>query len=112
MRIALPTYNGLLCPHFGHCEEFTFLDVDVEGKRILSTTSVPAPEHAPGLLPPWLRDQGAEMVIAGGMGARAQALFEQSGIEVVVGAPVATPADIVAAYLDGSLETGANLCDH
>jgi predicted Fe-Mo cluster-binding NifX family protein len=52
------------------------------------------------------------MVIAGGMGQRAQQLFAQSGIQVLVGAPVGTPEDLVGAYLDGSLKPGQNTCDH
>jgi ATP-binding protein involved in chromosome partitioning len=40
------------------------------------------------------------------------ALFNQKGIEVVSGAPVETPQTLVAAFLEGSLQTGQNLCDH
>lgn len=112
MKIAVPTANGLLCPHFGHCDEFTIVDVNLETKNITNTETVPAPEHEPGLLPRWLQEKGADVIIAGGMGARAQALFAQNGVKVCVGAPIAPPADLVAAYLAGTLETGANLCDH
>ncbi len=112
MKIAIPTANGLLCPHFGHCDEFTIVDVNPESKEITNTQTIPAPEHEPGLLPGWLRENGAEVVIAGGMGFRAQQLFAHSGVEVVVGAPVGSPAEIARAYIDGTLETGANVCDH
>jgi len=112
MKIAIPTSNGVLSPHFGHCDEFTIVDVDPETKEIRGTQTIPAPEHEPGLLPRWLHQMGASVIIAGGMGARAQGLFGENGIQVCVGAPVASPAEIVAAYLDGTLETGSNLCDH
>ncbi|MCL6520598.1 MAG: NifB/NifX family molybdenum-iron cluster-binding protein [Armatimonadetes bacterium] len=112
MKIAIPTANGLLCPHFGHTDEFTIVDVDPKNNEIVNTQTIPAPEHEPGLLPRWLHEMGVTVVIAGGMGVRAQSLFSQNGIRVCVGAPVALPADIVAAYLDGTLETGANPCDH
>jgi ATP-binding protein involved in chromosome partitioning len=52
------------------------------------------------------------VIIAGGMGRRAQQLFAQNGITVVVGAPAETPEQLVSAYLSGTLETGGNLCDH
>ena len=52
------------------------------------------------------------LAIAGGMGQRAQQLFAQSGIQVLVGAPAGTPEELVAAYLDGSLKPGENTCDH
>jgi len=112
MRIAIPMVNGRLSPHFGHCEEFALIDADPESKTIKSTQTVTAPPHEPGLLPRWLAEKGAEMIIAGGMGGRAQGLFEQQSIAVVVGAPSDTPETIVSAYLDGSLRTGENVCDH
>jgi len=52
------------------------------------------------------------LVIAGGMGRRAQDLFARSGIEVIVGAPAAPPEELVRAYLAGELEAGENVCDH
>lgn len=112
MKIAIPTANGLLCPHFGHCDEFTLVDVDPESKKILDTRTLPAPPHEPGLLPRWLHELGADVIIAGGMGGRAQGLFAQNGVSVCVGAPVASPTEIAVAFLNGTLETGANLCDH
>jgi len=110
MKIAIPTADGLLCAHFGHCEQFAL--VDVEDGKIAKTTMVTPPPHEPGLLPRWLNDQGASMIIAGGMGMRAQEFFTQYGIEVVIGAATLPPEEIVTSYLSGALETGANLCDH
>ena len=56
--------------------------------------------------------RGAEVIIAGGMGMRAQQLFAQNDITVVVGASGEQPEQLVAAYLNGTLETGDNVCDH
>jgi len=112
MKIAIPTMGGSLSPHFGHCEEFTLVTVDPATKQIIETESIPAPAHEPGLLPRWLHEKGADIIIAGGMGVRAQDLFAQNGVDVFVGAPVAAPSEIVNAYLDGTLEAGANSCDH
>lgn len=112
MKIAIPLVGGKLSAHFGHCEEFALVDADHENKTITSTQVLAAPPHEPGLLPRWLAEQEAEMIIAGGMGRRAQDLFKQQDITVVVGAPTDTPEAIVAAYLEGSLATGKNVCDH
>jgi hypothetical protein len=46
------------------------------------------------------------------MGSRAQGLFAEQAISVVVGAPDEVPEAIVASYLDGTLEAGENACDH
>jgi Mrp family chromosome partitioning ATPase/predicted Fe-Mo cluster-binding NifX family protein len=111
-RFAVPTSGGLLCPHFGHCDEFTLIDVEMTAKRIVETTKVAAPEHEPGLLPSWLAGQGAQVVIAGGMGSRAQQLFADQGVTVVTGAQAAEPTVIVEQYLAGALVRGDNVCDH
>jgi Mrp family chromosome partitioning ATPase/predicted Fe-Mo cluster-binding NifX family protein len=111
-RFAVPTSNGLLCSHFGHCDEFTLVDVEMPSRRVVETTKVAAPEHEPGLLPSWLADQGAHVIIAGGMGSRAQQLFAAQGVTVITGAPAAEPGTVVEQYLAGSLVTGENVCDH
>ncbi len=110
MKIAIPTADGKLCPHFGHCETFTVFTV--EHGAVKATESLTPPPHEPGVLPRWLHSLGVNVIIAGGMGHRAQQFFAQYGIEVVVGAQPDTPARIVRAYLDGALATGENVCDH
>lgn len=112
MKFAVPTNDGNLCLHFGHCEVFTFIEVDEETKEIISKVEVTPPPHEPGILPPWIAQQGATVVIAGGMGARAQQLFVNQGIKVIVGANAQNPEVLVKEYLNGTLETGANACDH
>ena len=112
MRIAVPVANGKLAQHFGHCEKFALVDVDPVTKKITASTEVEAPEHQPGLLPPWLKGQGVNLIIAGGMGSRAHSLFQEASIEVVTGAPSDSAAAIIRQYLDGILVTGDNACDH
>ena len=98
--------------HFGHCTSFALVEVDDQTKKILGREDITAPPHEPGLLPPWLAKQGANMIIAGGMGQRAQGLFTENGIRVVVGAAAETPETLVRQYLAGTLATGENVCDH
>ena len=112
MKIAIPVADGRLCMHFGHCEQFAVVEVDDTTRTIISTVYVTPPPHEPGVLPRWLHEQGAHLIIAGGMGQRAQSLFAQHGVKVVVGAPAGTPEDIVCAYLAETLEVGQNACDH
>lgn len=112
MRIAIPTENGRLCTHFGHCQTFALIDVDTDEKQILASAEVVPPPHEPGLLPRWLKEQGAQVVIAGGMGGRAVALFAAAGVEVITGAPSETPEALALAYVTGTLEQGDNACDH
>jgi len=112
MRVAIPLADGTLATHFGHCESFALLDIDLQDRKLSSRQDVAAPPHEPGLLPRWLADQGVEMIIAGGMGQRAQDLFVKSGIRVYTGSVVAEPELLVENFMAGSLSLGANLCDH
>ena len=111
MKFAIPTHQGKLCAHFGHCEAFALIDTDATGK-VINETYVTPPPHEPGLLPPWLSQQGVNCIIAGGMGSRAQQLFAQQGVNVITGAQGEDPKEIVEQYLKGVLQTGANTCDH
>ncbi|MCK4372270.1 MAG: NifB/NifX family molybdenum-iron cluster-binding protein [candidate division Zixibacteria bacterium] len=111
MKIAIPTVDGLLCPHFGHCQQFAVLDVDPETKSVTASEMLTPPPHEPGVLPAWLSQMGCNIIIAGGMGGRAVDMFQQNGIKVVIGAPNGKPEEIVIAYLSSELTTGANPCD-
>jgi len=110
MKIAIPTAQGKLCMHFGHCEQFAL--VSVEDQTITGTKMLTPPPHEPGVLPAWLHEQGANLIISGGMGSRAKDLFAQNAIEVIVGASEDMPENVVKSYIAGTLETGANTCDH
>ena len=112
MRIAIPVTDGKLSAHFGHCEEFAVIDVDEQTNQIANVTKLLPPAHEPGVLPRWLSEQKADMIIAGGMGQRAQQLFAQNNIKVVVGASDQPPEELVSAYLNNTLVTGENVCDH
>jgi ATP-binding protein involved in chromosome partitioning len=112
MRIAVPITGGMLSSHFGHCEQFVLFDVETDGKTIGRKQVLTPPPHEPGTFPRWLHEQGATVIIAGGMGSRAQSLFDQNGIRVVVGASSREPDLLMREFLDGRLTSGANICDH
>ena len=112
MRIAIPVSEGMLDPHFGHCRNFALVDVDLDEKKILARETLDAPAHEPGRLPAWLAEQGANLVLAGGMGSMALQLFASQGIEVIVGAPVLDPESLALSYLAGEIGAGSNACDH
>ena len=112
IKIAVPTAEGRLCLHFGHCAQFAILTLDTAAKAIVSREDLTPPPHEPGVLPAWLGQLGVNLIFSGGMGQRAQALFQQQGIEVVIGLPSETPEQLAARYFEGTLEGGENVCDH
>lgn len=107
---AIPTENGKLCAHFGHCEQFVVVETD--GDKLVGEESLTPPVHQPGVYPQFLAQQGVSVIISGGMGQKAQQLFAQNNIEVCMGVAAETPSELVQQYLNSQLQTGDNLCDH
>jgi len=109
-RIAIPLEEGILCSHFGHCQQFAI--IDAENNVVTDESLITPPPHEPGLLPGWLAEKGVTDVIAGGMGQRAIGLFNDRKINVFVGAPIKKPVDLAKDLLNDTLVAGANYCDH
>lgn len=107
MRIAVAAMGKIVAGHFGHCENFILFDAE-EG-QITAQESIPNPGHRPGFLPNFLADKGAQVIISGGMGGGAVDIFNERGVEVIVGAQGDAQA-AVEAYLKGELETTGAVC--
>lgn len=112
MKIAVPVAQGVLSSHFGHCEVFSLFVVDPTTQTIVETQTVTPPPHEPGVLPQWLGDMEVNLVLAGGMGPQAQNLLAEKGVKVIVGCPALAPEVVVKQYLESSLSTSDNSCDH
>jgi predicted Fe-Mo cluster-binding NifX family protein len=112
MRFAIPITEAKVAAHFGHCSHFALFDVDDVTRAIVERKVIPSPGHQPGVLPAWLAEEGVSVVIASGMGSRAQAIFNENRIEVVIGVLGDDPEQVVLDYIKGQLTTGDNICDH
>ena len=112
MKFAIPLTEGKLCSHFGHCECFALIDTDADNKKIVARVDAVPPPHEPGVLPRWLSELKVNVIIAGGMGQRAQQLFEENHIKVIIGAPSDSPENLVEQFVAGRLVSGSNICDH
>lgn len=109
MKIAVATDAGHVSAHFGRCPTYTLFDI-TDG-RVLSREEIPNPGHQPGFLPRYLTSMGVEVIIAGGMGPRAQGLFAEQNIQTLTG--VQGPVDeVIDKFLRRELEAGRDLCDH
>ncbi len=107
MKIAISTDSGYVCPHFGRAPEFTF--VTIENNQVIEKKVLQNPGHSVGSIPQFVNQQGAKYMIAGGMGRRAEAFFNQYGIEVILGV-TGKIDDVIKKILDGTLEGGESLC--
>ncbi|MBE7706437.1 MAG: ATPase [Cyanobacteria bacterium SIG30] len=110
MKIAIPTINGKLCPHFGHCETFSFIEIDEETKKILKIEEKQPEEGISCQSASWVANQGVDLILAGGMGGRPMMLFAQNNIKVVTGCKEIEIEKIVEMFLEDTLETGENSC--
>ncbi|MBE9488518.1 MAG: ATPase [Bacteroidetes bacterium] len=109
-KLAIPTKDGILCEHFGHCQQFYF--ANIEDGKILDSEFVTPPAHEPGLYPAWVKQQGATEVICGGMGEKAKTLFADQDINPYIGAEIKTPKELADDLINGKLTVGKNACNH
>lgn len=110
MKIAVPTEAGRFCTHFGGASHFTFYEIDERSRAVVASDTATPPPHERGVFPVWLKEQGVNVVLAGGMGPRAVQIFEHFGIRTVIGIEGGDPAQIVRAYLDGTLVATGEGC--
>ena len=73
----------MVSAHFGRAPEFTF--VTIENNKVIKKEVFPNPGHTTGSIPQFVSQHGATCMIAGGMGRRAEAFFNQYGVDVIIG---------------------------
>lgn len=109
MKVAVSTENQSVSAHFGRCSAYTIFEI--EDKKIVRKEKIANPGHEPGFLPRFLSEKGVNTIIAGGMGPRAQNLFAQFNIAVVLGVQGIVD-EVIRLYLSGELKAGNDLCGH
>lgn len=110
LKIAIPTTDQItIDEHFGHCRHF--LVFNIEDNKVISKNFLTPPEHTPGSFPKFLAEQGANIIITGGMGQMAVNLFQQNNIEVILGARGSIDENLNE-YLDGILKSTGSSCGH
>ncbi len=110
MKIAVTFENGNVFQHFGHTEKFKLYTV--EDEKIVNLQIVDTNGSGHGALSGFLKDNGVDVLICGGIGAGAQNALTEAGIKFFGG--VQGSADgAVMAYLQGKLTYNPDVhCDH
>lgn len=109
-RIAIPTSDGKLFPHFGKAPQVTVFDID-DGK-VVDKQVLTAPEHAHGAMPRFLQGLGVTDVVCGGLGTGAVTLLNQMDIAIHGGAPAINVDELIEKYISGSIVYGDSSCHH
>ena len=109
-RIAIPSMgtgglDGERSGHFGHCDVFTF--VDVEGGEVKQVTTIPNEEHVQGgcMVPVnLLASHNVNALIVGGIGMRPLMGFKQVGVDVFYDATRQQIRPVVEDLIAGKLQ--------
>ena len=100
MKIAVPFENGMVFQHFGRSEQFKFYEV--ENGAVLHSEVVSTNGQGHGALVGFLVQNGANVVLCGGIGTGAQVALMQADIQMFGG--ISGLADAaVSNYLSGRL---------
>lgn len=110
-RVAIPTRDGRVDDHFGHCAYYTIYSI--EDKKIVATETMPSPEGCgckSGVAAD-LQKAGVEMMLAGNMGDGAKNKLESHNIKVIRGCS-GDIETVIGAYLQGVVFDSGNACSH
>ena len=111
MKIAVPTKDGRVDDHFGHCDHYTIFtinDGEIKMKEIL-----PSPQGCgckSGVVFV-LRQKGVQVMLAGNMGEGAKNVLESHDIKVIRGCS-GDINELVKAYLAGEIKDNGESCSH
>ena len=107
MKIAVPYSDGQVFQHFGKSEQFKIYDtIDDE---IISSEIVDTSGSGHSALADFLKEEGAGVLICGGIGVGAVTALQNAGIQILGGAE--GEADkCVEEFLGGRLHFGASGC--
>lgn len=110
-KIAIPiNEDEMLESHFGQARLFAVYQV--ENDTITVKEILTPPPHAPGILPKWINENGATVLLASSMGERAKKILDYFNVEVFLGTPVLAADKLIEKFLAGKLEFDPQLCDH
>jgi predicted Fe-Mo cluster-binding NifX family protein len=106
--VSAASDDGLDAPisgHFGRALYFAIVEVEAGEIHDVTFAANPHhPHHQPGQVPAFVQSLGANVMLSGGMGGRAIALFDRYGIDVATGA-TGTVGHAVTCYLNGELNS-------
>ncbi|MFH0842249.1 MAG: NifB/NifX family molybdenum-iron cluster-binding protein [Bacteroidota bacterium] len=111
MKIAVPvTSDNNIDNHFGHCESYGVYTISekneiTETKRVASPQGCGCKSDIAGIL----AADGVTLMLAGGIGAGAINVLNNSGIEVIRGCS-GDATEVVKLYLSGAVEDSGSSC--
>ena len=111
MKIAVPTRDGVIDDHFGHCAYYTIFEI--ENNEIVNSSRLESPQGC-GCKSGIAADMealGISVMLAGNMGEGAKNKLESHNIKVVRGCR-GNIEMVVRAYLIGLIKDSGEGCSH
>ena len=111
MKIAVPTRDGVIDDHFGHCAYYTIFDI--ENNEIVATSRLDSPEGCgcKSNIASVMQEMGIELMLAGNMGQGAKNKLESHNIQVIRGCK-GNIEMVVRAFLIGLIKDSGEGCSH
>ena len=111
MKIAVPTRDGMVDDHFGHCDHYTIYTI--ENKTVTATQTLPSPQGCgcKSNIASTLADMGVEVMLAGNMGQGALNKLSAADIRVIRGCRGSVEV-LIKSYLAGFVFDSGVTCDH
>jgi len=111
MIVAVPYLRGDVNSHFGSTQAFLVAEA-VDGKvERTSVFEVQGMQHNHAGIAGFLKEQGVEVILAGGMGAPMQQALKMQGFELYCGVG-GRAVEAVEAFLRGEIEQSESTCGH
>ncbi len=110
MKIAVTHQMGQIFQHFGHTEQFKFYEVTDGEITKIEIKNTDGSGH--GALAGFLKDNGTDVLICGGIGGGAQTALKEAGITLYGGVQGSADAAVVALLSDSLAFNPDVHCDH
>lgn len=109
MKIAIPTKDGNIDDHFGHCAYYTIYSVN--NSIITNKETLPSPQGCgcKSNIAYQLQEMGVTIMLAGNMGEGAKNKLNNCGITVFRGC-IGNTDSIVNDYINGNLNDSGQGC--
>lgn len=112
MKIAIPTRDGVVDHHFGHCAYYTVVETD-DNNEVVKISTLASPEGCgcKSNIAYEMKDMGITLMLAGNIGQGAINKLGSCGIEVIKGCE-GNVETLVRDYLAGKIVDNPQVCDH
>lgn len=111
MKVAVPTREGHVDDHFGHCAYYTIFEI--MDSKVVGSSKLASPEGCgcKSGIAQVLKQMGVSVMLAGNMGQGAKNVLEAQRIEVIRGCSGDVEA-LVNEFIEGKVKDDGQVCDH